>query len=894
MAREGSAPGLSEQRGAGYRRRVSTRGRLLERGDALDRLGAAVVDAAGGAGRVVVVAGEAGVGKTTLVRRFVEQADAALHVLWGGCDDLTVPEPLAPIRDVAGQVGGALAAAIVGGQPSEIGRALREELARVAPSLCVVEDCHWADEATLDVLSYVARRIAGTGAVLVVTFRDDELGVDHRLRAAVGSIPPADLTRVQLEPLSREAVAELAGPEADVHALFAATGGNPFLVTEALAAAPGPRVPATVRDAVLARAVRLGGPARAVLELVSVVPAEAELWLVEAHVGEAGAAIAEGERSGLLVVERQALRFRHELARHAYEESLPALRRLELNRAVLRILERRGVDAARLVHHAEAAGDHEALARHGLAGARAAVAARSHREAVALYERALRQPEMFSPRERAEAFEALSTEAYTEGQAELALRARRSAIELRRELGEPRAVGANLRWLSRLCWWDGRRREAEEAATAAVAVLEPGGPSRELAMAYSNQSQLLMLAQHNREAIEVGDRAMRLSRELGDIETLVHAQTNVGTARMVEEPDAGRALLVEAGRLALDAHLDEHACRAFHNVASVDHDHRRFALAETEVAQALEVAREVEHAWYEADTIVLGALLDVSRGRWQEAVSAIEALLDAGGLPGVSEAPALRVLGTVELRRGGPQAHRLVDQAWELAGPTGDLQWVRPAACLRAEAAWLVGDPGGVDEATRDVYARALDHGHQWDVGELAVWRWRAGLVDEAPPGCAAPYALSIAGAAEAAARAWEQIGEPYERALALCDADDIVLVLAGLERLDALGATAPARVVRRKLQTLGVRSVPRGPRPSTRAHPARLSARQAEVLALLADGRSNPQIARILFLTPKTVEHHVTAILRKLRAGSRAEAVELARAVGAIDPEVGGTERPT
>ena len=161
----------------------------------------------------------------------------------------------------------------------------------------------------------------------------------------------------------------------------------------------------------------------------------------------------------------------------------------------------------------------------------------------------------------------------------------------------------------------------------------------------------------------------------------------------------------------------------------------------------------------------------------------------------------------------------------------------QPAACLRAEAAWIFGDADGIDDATREPYAMALEHGHQWDVGELAVWRWRAGGLHDAPPRCATPYALSIAGDAEAAARAWEEIGEPYERALALCDAHDVRLVLAGLELLDALGAVVPARVVRRKLQALGVRSVPRGPRPATRAHPAQLSARQAEVLALLAQG---------------------------------------------------------
>ena len=288
------------------------------------------------------------------------------------------------------------------------------------------------------------------------------------------------------------------------------------------------------------------------------------------------------------------------------------------------------------------------------------------------------------------------------------------------------------------------------------------------------------------------------------------------------------------------------------------------------------------------DTIVLRALLDVSRGRWRRAASAVEELLETGAV-----CPACRR----RRRRGcwprsscgaaGPRRTRLVEQAWRLAAPTEELQWVRPAACLRAEAAWLGDDPAGVDEATRNAYETALERGHEWDVGELAIWRWRAGLADEAPPRCAEPYALSIAGDAQAAARAWERTGAPYERALALCDAADPQPALAGLELLDELGAAAPARVVRRRLSALGVRGVPQGPRSFTRAHPAGLSARQAEVLGLVAAGATNAEMAKTLFLTPKTVEHHVTAILRKLRVPDRAAAVEVARREGLA--EVGG-----
>jgi DNA-binding CsgD family transcriptional regulator len=320
---------------------------------------------------------------------------------------------------------------------------------------------------------------------------------------------------------------------------------------------------------------------------------------------------------------------------------------------------------------------------------------------------------------------------------------------------------------------------------------------------------------------------------------------------MFSDPEAGRELLTRAGELAESNGLAEDACRAFHNIASVDCDHHRFDLAATEIEQALAVARRLEQPWFEADTLVLRALLDLATGDWARALATVEALDD---LPGISEAPAVRVVATVELRRGGPQAQALVQRAWELAEPTGELQWTRPAAALRAEAAWLAGDHAGVDEATREVYATALEHGSEWDVAELAAWRRRAGLLDEPDD------------------REW---GAPYDRALALCDAGDEQPLLEALALLDDLGATATARLVRRRLSAMGASRIPRGPRPSTRAHPEGLSARQAEVLALLGEGLTNAEVARRLFLTPKTVEHHVGAILRKLGVNSRAEAVE-------------------
>ncbi|SEG88450.1 regulatory protein, luxR family [Thermomonospora echinospora] len=864
---------------------------FLERENALGTLRDIIIGAREGSGRVVVVSGEAGIGKTTLVRRFTEGLSGDVRVLWGACDDLTVPEPLGPLREIAGQVGGGFAQVVEGHESREVGRALRAELARDMPCVCVIEDCHWADEATLDVLAYAARRTRGLPSVLLVTFRDDELSGTHRLRQVIGSVPPDDLIRLPLAPLSRAAVGEIAGADADLEALYAITAGNPFLVTETLAAGTD-RVPPTVRDTVLARAARLSAAARGVLEVVSVVPTRAELWLVQAHSGTA-AAIDECERSGLLVVEERTLRYRHELARRAYRESLSALRRIELNRKVLRILEDSGQELARLVHHAEAAQDHDALTRYALVAARRAAETRSHREAVALFTRALRHPDRLDPADRAAAYEALSDAAGTNNQLGPAVEARQSALALRRELGDPQKVGVNLIRLSRLHWWAGRRRAAEESAAEAVTLLEGHGPSRELAMAYGNRAALLMLVQHNREAIAVGERAMALAREVGDTETLLHAQTTVGSARMFDDPDGGRELLRQVGEQALAAHLDEAVCRAFHNIAATDVDHCRLDRAETEIEHALTVARRLEHRRFEVETLGVRAVRDLMMGRWQSAVAIVDDLFALHELSGVTHGQVLRVLATVELRRGGRQAHALVEEAWRLARPAEELQWTRPTAALRAEAAWLSGDVDGVHEATREIYPIALEYGHPWEVGDLALWRWRSGLLDGVPANCAEPHTLAIDGDWEGAARAWERIGMPYERALALCDAPEPEPVLAGLGLLDELGAVAPARVVRRKLHALGVRGVPRGPRPATRAHPAGLSTRQAEVLTLITGGLSNAEIAKAMFLTPKTVEHHVSAILRKLRVDSRAEAAEAARTLGLATAQPGGAGSP-
>src|SRR5215469_7422034 len=222
------------------------------------------------------LAGEAGIGKTALLRRFCADVDGSARVLWAGCEPLFTPRPLGPVLDLAVMIGGEVAArAADGARPFDVAAALLRELRSAGPSVLVLEDVHWADEATLDVVRLAGRRVADVPVLLVLSWRDDELGPSHPLRIVLGDLPGSDLvTRLELAGLSPQAVAELARPAGiDAGELHRRTAGNPFFVTEVLATGPGP-VPHSVRDAVLARAARLGDPARDLLDAAAVVPGE--------------------------------------------------------------------------------------------------------------------------------------------------------------------------------------------------------------------------------------------------------------------------------------------------------------------------------------------------------------------------------------------------------------------------------------------------------------------------------------------------------------------------------------------------------------------------------------------------------------------------------------------
>ncbi len=692
---------------------------------------------------------------------------------------------------------------------------------------------------------------------------------------------------MHVPPLSRAAVSELAGAPADE--LYAATGGNAFFVTEAIAAG-GELPPPSVRDAVLARAGKLAEDARMTLELVAVVPGAAELWLVRE--ADATDGLAECEERGLLIVEGGVVRYRHELARRVIEESLPGGRRAELHGRVLGALLSGDVDPARLVHHAVEAGDPASTVELSLRAARAAAESRAHAEAAAHYARVLDHRELLDENGRADVLEAFAVESYAAGRADPALAACHEAVALRRAAGDVERLADDLRTLSRLLWWaSGDGVAAARAGDEAVELLEPLGPSLGLALAYANRAQLLMLAQREEEAVEVGERAIALAREFGDDAALVHAQTTVGSALAYARGLAvGGHVLADAIQLGITIGADEQVCRAAVNVAWTAIDWQLLDRADADCALALALADARENRAFRLYALATRARLHVALGRWDAAVADAEEVLAQAEGPAVARIPSLICLGLVEGRRGQDRAEALLADAHGMAKATGELQRLRPVACALAELAWFRDDRDAVDEATRAPYALASEIGNEWDVGELASWRWRAGVLDDAPD-CAEPYRLLIAGDPLAAAECWLTIGDRYQAALCLGDTHDPDALAEALTIAEGLGAEALAPRLRRRLRALG-QSVPRGPRPSTRANPVGLTGRQLEVLELVGTGATNAEIARLLFLSPKTVEHHVGAVLAKLRVTSRAAAVARAHELGLVEPT--GSNAPT
>lgn len=822
--------------------------------------------------RLVLLGGEAGMGKTALVEAFVHRARHRSTALLGSCDPLTTPRPLGALQDIAHRLGGRLASATSRDDLYDVLLDALSGLPRSRPPLLVVEDAHWADEATLDALVFLGRRLARIRATVLVTYRDDELAADHPLRAAIAALPHSGIRRIALRPLSPAAVAAWAtGSGHDPARVHHVTGGNPLLVGEVLATEE--EVPESAVDLVGARLRTLSAGARHAAELVAVVPGRAGPDVTAGLRTELDAVLA----SGLVVPDGDGVRYRHELLRMAVAERLSPGRRAELHAAVLAVAPD-VADPAHLAFHAERAGDVEALLRHAPAAAEAAAAIGSHSDALAALRPAMPHVDRIPPRRRAELLDRFAELAMHGGFATEALAALDRARPLWEELGAPDRVGDNLRATARASCHCGQPERSRRAIDQSTELLEAQPPGPGLALAYIQQAGMHMQEDAPVASLTWAYRAEQLAAEIGDPAAACAAAVTAGSVLLTHFGD-GRPLQ-RAHRDALAAGYPDQAGRALVNAASSTLQRAEYAAAAPLAEEAITFCLDHGLLGFARFAQGLRARIRVETGDWVGAQTDADEAASWTGLAGARIA-GLVASGLLRSRNGQAGAMAALDAAAEQAFPTQELVWIGPVAAARAEAFRLAGDDDqAIAEAQRWLPLARSRH-HPWVAGELAWQVWRAGggvpdvgVVDE-------PYARSMDGDWAGAADVWDARGRPFARAEALACGDPDA-VTAALTVADGYGATAVARHWRTEQRRLGIR-VARGPRAATAGNPAGLTTRQLEVLALLAEGLSNAEIAEQLVLSVKTTGHHVSAVLARLDVRSRGQAAAAARRLGVV-----------
>lgn len=825
------------------------------------------------------ILGEAGAGKTTLLRAF-EMRMTEATLLRAACEDLSIPEPLGPLRDLAFEAGVDLDT-LLARERNRLAvflNLLESITATEGLTLLLVEDLHWADEATLDFLRFVSRRIHNHGILLVITARDDEAEGRPQVRRAMGGVAPSDVSRMTLAPLSLDAVTKLASGHAlSPEDLHQRTGGNPFYVSELLRGTESDAL-RSVQDTVLSRIASAPDDVRLALEAVSIFPRRAEWDLVLRVAGLDEDAFDIAIEAGLIEDTGTHLAYRHEIARQAVETALRAGRRRRLNAALLKVLQASGnASTARQLHHARQAADTDQVARLAPLAGREAFAAGANQQAVDYFIIAV---ELADPN-KTDAFAALLFDAGEACRFVGRLSAATRFLERAVKVGAADSAlrGRTLQRLSRVQWAAGQKVQARTLGDAAIDVLE-GIEGADLAMALASRAQVAMSDYEMEASFDLATRAEDMARRLGFIDIVSHALSTKSLTAFFNSATMN-AMYEDSIEFAKKANSPVNLVRCYANGGIVSWYDLRFQDALGFCEKAISTAYETDtteqiefHRGYRAYNLE-------RLGRWNEA---LEEAQDVLSRPLESASPAIMLrlaLARIAIRRG--ESDGAADQAeiLEKLGKEEDRRHVCDVAAFVAERAWLgLSDP---EDAQQLINVALADPIKPMLVEELLDWQrrltpLRAVLEDTQ---LHEPYRAAMAGDWKAAAAAWKAADDPYREALALGEGTGPAVTKA-LAILRRLGARQAYDQVLSRAKARGVAvDQPATPRASTLDNPAGLTKRQMDVLALINDGLSNSEIGERLFISPKTVDHHVSAILGKLEVSSRAEAAAVARDAG-------------
>ncbi|MDQ3279337.1 MAG: LuxR C-terminal-related transcriptional regulator, partial [Bacteroidota bacterium] len=840
-----------------------------------------------GEGHALFIMGEAGIGKSSLVKAFLKSVKTCSYTYTALCDFLFTPRPLGPIYDLALQISDSLAEAMrTTPSRTELFALFAKTLAEGAKtSVIVIEDIHWADEATLDFIKFFARRIQTTNCLLLLTFRDDEITPHHPLNNILGELTSTAFTRIHLAPLSKESVHTLACNAGykgeDVYAI---TGGNPFYVSEVLASY-STGIPENVKDTILSVYNRQNEITRKAWQLLAIMPEGLEYNYAGTIDERWLDAFDESLSKGIAVLRNDRLYFKHELYRRTIEASLSPIKQLELNKRVLTYFlssfQETG-EVQRIVHYAKNAAEKKLVFQFAPLAAKHAAAVGAHTEAAKLYLAALENAPDHDSDKLVSLYEAYLYECYLTNQIQEAIRFQEKALQVWQKKEATLQIGNSYRFLSRLWWFTGHRQEAEYYGLKAVQIFEALPVSKEKAMAFSNMSQLKMLSDEADEAVRWGQLAIEMAHLLGDDEILCHALNNVGTAqwKIPALQNTGRQNVEKSLLLSLRHSYHEHAARAYTNLISNNINSKDYPEAERYLAEGLHYCEERDlHSWIRYKLAWKAKLL-LEKGAWQQAEEIAKRLTAAQSQVNIVKIGALTVQAVIAMRKGKPEGLSLLKEAKALAIETKEHQRIIPVLTACFEYEWLTGNALLTEpECTQfSAFVKSVNNPF---VNMEAIYWWHKARPEDTRCGVELKKLDNLLQTETLLAKAHENWKScPYEKALFLFEGADEEKH-SSLLLLDALGATTTAEKLRNLMRQVGIKRIPRGLRTSTKDNAANLTTRELDILRLLKTGARNKEIASRLYISPKTVDHHISSILFKLEVPSRIKAVDEAEKLG-------------
>ncbi|QEC68752.1 AAA family ATPase [Panacibacter ginsenosidivorans] len=834
-----------------------------------------------GEGHCIFISGEAGIGKTSLVKAFCKKVRSSCNIYQGICDALFAPRPLAPLYDILLQIKNDLPDTNpdITDRTAFFSRLFYELKNQEKVNIIVFEDIHWADEATLDFIKFLARRITQLQTLFILTYRDNEIDAHHPLRHILGHLNPDSFTRLPLLPLSRQAVEKMADEKGykgeDVYSI---SGGNPFYVNEILASY-SLGVPENIKDAVLSTYNRLDEITKHIWEILCILPTSFEVSYLEKMEPAYSVAISSCLDFKILVIDNGLISFKHELFRRTIELSLSPLVRVELHRNILNLfLEsfEKNQQTERIIHHAKNANEYDLVVRYAPLAAKQAASLGAHIEASKLYLSAIEYYQGNDKDTLIGFYDSYAYECYLTNQIKEAIIYTTKALEIRKGKNDIESIGSALRFLSRLWWFDGNRKKAEAFAVKAIEVLADQQSSRAKAMAFSNMSQLKMLADQSDECILWGEKAITMAKELNDEEILSHALNNVGDVYMRSpfSKQKGIELLQQSLDIALKNAYHEHAARAYTNLGSSAIVMKDYTLAKEILEKGIQYCEERDLDSWTAYMMAEKARVYLKTGHWNEAYIMADNLHRDEYLASIVKTGILAVMGTIKARSGDNDVLPMLLESKKIALETMELQRIIPAFVALLEYEWITNrfyiEKEDIDTAINMV----KEMGNIYENNEFAFWLLKSRGDRLELKEKFAGYEINNVNTALKAASLWEQLHCPYEQALALFEGkeDDKKIAVSIMQKL---GATAVYEKMKFHMRSSGIKSIPRGIRKSTRANPANLTERELDVLQLLKEGLQNKEIADKLFISPKTVDHHISSIFFKLEVNSRAKAVQ-------------------